>query len=73
MQEHDKYEDRKVAIITRGEGGETTTTGKTSSSDPLEERLQKIEEDAAASKKLSQLSVALAAGIAGLMLLTKSK
>ena len=74
MQEHYKYEDRKVAILNREIAGGTASTGKSpSSSDPAAERLRKIEEEAAASKKLSQVSVALAVGIFGFMVLTRSK
>ena len=76
MQEHYKYEDRKVAILNREIAGGTASTGKSSSpssSDPVAERLRKIEEEAAASKKLSQFSIALAVGIFGFMVLTKSK
>jgi hypothetical protein len=50
-----------------------TATTPLSSSDPLAERLRNIEAEAAASKRLSQLSVCLVVGIAAVMALLKKK
>lgn len=72
--EHDKWEDRKVAILAREDGSmPVTATTPLSSSDPLAERLRKIEAEVAASKRLSQLGVCLAVGIAAGMTLMKRK
>ncbi len=79
-QEHEKFEDRKIAVLNRDLYGASTTNFGTmpklsaeavtsSRSDPLtrndplgplEERLKKIEEDAAASKTLSLVTAAVA-------------
>lgn len=75
--EREKFENRKLALLNRaahspGVGlGATITASK--SVDPMEERLRKMEADAATSRKLSQLSVALAACVAGGMALSKFK
>jgi hypothetical protein len=83
-QEYEKYEDRKLAILNRVGGNamaeavpadkrSTSLPLLPSSSDPLAERLKKIEEEAAASKKLAQISVGLAVAVAFAMTVTKSK
>mmetsp|Transcript_20296 Transcript_20296/g.41809 ORF Transcript_20296/g.41809 Transcript_20296/m.41809 type:complete len:159 (+) Transcript_20296:54-530(+) len=74
--EHEKFEDRKVAILNREMGGApaaNTTASSSSPADPLEERLRKIELDAVASKTLSLVSTAVAVGAVCAMTLMKSK
>ena len=75
-QEYEKFESRKIAILNRAAGtpGATGTNMiARKSSDPIEERLRKMEADASTARKLSQISVALAACVAGGMALSKSK
>jgi glucokinase len=72
--EHEKFEARKVAILTReNESRSPAAPTANKSSDPLEERLRKIEKDAANSRKLSQIVVGLAVCIAAGMALVKAK
>jgi len=77
--EHEKFEARKTAILNRSTSSRGLSFEKSvsfraiESSDPLAERLQKIEEDAAASKRLAQISVTLAVGIVAGLTLMKSK
>eukprot|EP00535_Pseudo-nitzschia_heimii_P010832 CAMPEP_0197199246 /NCGR_PEP_ID=MMETSP1423-20130617/33788_1 /TAXON_ID=476441 /ORGANISM="Pseudo-nitzschia heimii, Strain UNC1101" /LENGTH=423 /DNA_ID=CAMNT_0042653101 /DNA_START=108 /DNA_END=1376 /DNA_ORIENTATION=- len=64
--EHEKFDNRKIAILNRAAGtpggGPIATATANDSPDPLEERLRKIEANSAIARKLSNISVALAAG-----------
>lgn len=78
--EHDKYQDFKAACLNRETFNASLNLSAVNlsekgrpSSDPLAERLEKIEEEAAASKKLSLISTALAVGVVGAMAMMKSK